>query len=173
MERVAIIGNGGGEKSTLARQLAERHGLFYCSVDQVQWAPGWQPAPEEFVSSRLREVIDRDRWVIDGWGPWPSIEQRFESSDTIVFVDLPLWMHFWLAAERQLAIARGEERADPVQGCDDLEVTRRLFETIWRVDQEAKPRLVGLLDRYIAERRYYHLTTLEQLEDLGSGLTTL
>jgi hypothetical protein len=106
-------------------------------------------------------------------GPWPSIEQRSERSDTIVFVDLPLWMHFWLAAGRQLAIARGDGRADPVQGCDDLKVTRRLFETIWRRDQEAKPRLVGLLVRYVAERRYYHLTTLDQLEGLGSGLTTL
>ena len=38
-------------------------------------------------------------------------------------------MHFWLAAERQIAIARGHSRNDPVEGCDDLAITRRLFET--------------------------------------------
>ena len=90
-------------------------------------------------------------------------------SDTIVFVDLPLWMHFWLAAERQIAAAKGESRADPITGCDDLAITRRLFETIWRVDQELKLRLTRLIDRYAPERDYHHVTTLDQLNALATA----
>ena len=114
------MGTAAGGKSTLARTLAERHDLVWCSVDQIQWAPGWERAPENLVVERIRAVMARDRWIIDGWGPWPSIEERMEQSDTLIFVDLPLWMHFWLAAERQISLARGQSRSDPVEGCDDL-----------------------------------------------------
>jgi hypothetical protein len=110
-----------------------------------------------------------DRWIIDGWGPWSSVEDRMILSDAIIFVDLPLWMHFWLAAERQIAIARGQDRTDPVEGCDDLAITRRLFETIWHVDQKLKPRLIPLVDRYAPGREFHHVTTLEQLDLLTTA----
>jgi adenylate kinase family enzyme len=168
MGRVVVIGNGGGGKSTLARRLAERHDLVWCSVDQIQWEPGWEPASDDDVSEHLRAVMAGDRWIIDGWGPWSSLEDRMIRSDTIIFVDFPLWMHFWLAAERQIAIAQGEGRTDPVEGCDDLAITRRLFETIWHVDQELKPRLVLLVDRYASNREFHHVTTLEQLDRLAT-----
>jgi adenylate kinase family enzyme len=167
MTRAVVVGNGGGGKSTLSRALAGRHDLVWCSVDQIQWTPGWEPAPEKEVSHRIRTVIARDRWIIDGWGPWSSIEERMERSDTLIFVDLPLWMHFWLAAERQISIAQGRPRSDPVEGCDDLLITRRLFETIWQVDQDLRPRLVELVERFAPGREYHHVTTLEQLEELA------
>ena len=172
MIRAVVVGNGGGGKSTLARALAERHDLVWCSVDQIQWAPGWEHAPEDHVVERIRSVMANDRWIIDGWGPWSSIEERMKLSDTLIFVDLPLWMHFWLAAERQISIARGQARSDPVEGCDDLAITRRLFETIWHVDQSLKPQLIKLIDRYASARDYYHVTTLEQLEGFAEAQGT-
>ena len=167
MTRAVVIGNGGGGKSTLARALAERHDLVWCSVDQIQWAPGWERVPEDVVAERIGEVMSRDRWIIDGWGPWPSVEERMGLADTLIFVDLPLWMHFWLAAERQISVAQGRPRDDPVEGCDDLAITRRLFETIWHVDQILRPQLLELVDRYASGRDYHHVTTLEQLEQLA------
>jgi len=169
MTRAVVIGNGGGGKSTLARALAVRHELLWCSVDQIQWAPGWEPTPDNVVVERIRAVMARDRWIIDGWGPWPSIEERIQLADTLIFVDLPLWMHFWLAAERQICVARGQPRSDPVEGCEDLAITRRLFETIWHVDQNLKPQLLELVDRYASGRDYHHVTTLEQLEGLAAA----
>lgn len=166
---MVLIGNGGGGKSTLARKLAERHNLPWFSVDQIQWEPGWEKASDADVIDRLRSLMAGDRWIIDGWGPWSSIEDRLRLSDTIIFVDLPLWMHFWLAAERQIAIARGDSRNDPVEGCDDLDITRRLFETIWYVDQELKPRLTHLVTRYAPGRHFYHVTSLEQLEQMATA----
>ncbi len=40
MTRVAIIGNAGGGKSTMARKLAAARGLPYFAVDKFQWRPG-------------------------------------------------------------------------------------------------------------------------------------
>ena len=168
MGRVVVIGNGGGGKSTLAKRLAERHNLPWLSVDQMQWGPGWNLVSDAEVIDRLRVAMSADRWIIDGWGPWSSIEERLSQSDTIIFVDLPLWMHFWLAAERQISIARGGSRSDPVDGCDDLTATRRLFETIWYVDRELKPRLTHLIERHAQGREYHHVTTLDQLDRIAA-----
>ena len=110
--------------------------------------------PDDVVVERVRPAMDRERWIIDGWAPWSSLEERMERCGALIFVDLPLWMHFWLAAERQISIAQGKERADPVEGCDDLTITRRLFETIWHVDRDLKPHLTELVTRYALGREY-------------------
>lgn len=169
MKRVAIVGNAGGGKSTLGRRLAERYSLPFFSVDQIQWLPGWVQADEGVVTQKLDEVATAERWIVDGWGPWPTIERRLATADTIIFVDLPLWMHFWLAAERQISAARGENRSDPLDGCDQLAVTKRLFQLIWRADQDLIPRLNAMLERRPVTATYHHITTLEELEALGKS----
>jgi adenylate kinase family enzyme len=168
MTRVTIIGNAGGGKSTLGRRLAALHDLPLYSVDQLQWLPGWVAAPEDEVGARLDKIAATERWIVDGWGPWSSLERRLMASDTIIFVDLPLWVHFWLAAERQIGAARGEGRVDEIAGCDQLDVTKRLFETIWRIDRELKPRLEHLLDRYKSGRDYRHVTSVDGLDALAA-----
>jgi adenylate kinase family enzyme len=168
MTRVSIIGNAGGGKSTLGRRLSALHDLPFHSVDQLQWLPGWVPAPEHDVAAKLEQVAATERWIIDGWGPWSSLERRLMVSDTIIFVDLPLWMHFWLAAERQIAAARGADRVDRIDGCDQLDVTKQLFEAIWRIDQDFMPRLKALLDRHKSGRDYHHITSVEGLNALAA-----
>ncbi len=167
VKRVAIVGNAGGGKSTLGKRLADQHGLPFFSVDQIQWLPGWVQADESVVTRKLDEVATTEHWIIDGWGPWPSLERRLAAADTIIFVDLPLWMHFWLAAERQISAARGEDRSDPLEGCDQLAVTRSLFELIWRVDQDLKPRLQAMLARRPVVTAYHHVTTIAELDGYG------
>jgi adenylate kinase family enzyme len=69
MQRVAVIGNAGGGKSTLTRALAAKSGLPLYPVDKVQWQPGWQAVPEAEVTAALDAYAAEPRWVIDGWGP--------------------------------------------------------------------------------------------------------
>ena len=141
----------------------------FFSVDQIQWLPGWVQAAEDIVARTLDEIATMESWIVDGWGPWSSLERRLAAADTIIFVDLPLWMHFWLAAERQISAARGKDRSDPLEGCDQLAVTRRLFELIWNIDQNLKPRLEAMLERRPVAAAYYHVTTLLELELLGTS----
>jgi ATPase subunit of ABC transporter with duplicated ATPase domains len=50
MRRIAVIGNGGGGKSTLARALGQRLRIPVHEVDEVQWLPGWRRAPLDEVA---------------------------------------------------------------------------------------------------------------------------
>jgi len=165
MTRVALIGNAAGGKSTLARRLAAATQLALHHVDRLQYAPDWTVRPEADVTRALDEAASADRWVIDGWGPWPTIERRFARADTLIWIDHPLWVHFWWAAERQIAIAQGEAgaRSDGPPDPEPLSRTRQLFETIWGVDR-LRPRLAELIDRHRQGRAVHHLRSPEELD---------
>jgi adenylate kinase family enzyme len=99
--RIVVIGNAAGGKSTLARQLAHRRALPLIEVDRLLWQPGWQLTPSADYARQHAEIVAREGWVIDGLGRQDSIAERLARSTEIVLIDMPLWMHFALAAERR------------------------------------------------------------------------
>jgi adenylate kinase family enzyme len=124
--KVVVIGNGGGGKTVLSRQLATSHDLPMHEVDEIQWRqPGWQPVAQELVRERIEAVIESPRWLIDGWGPWDTIDRRITEADTVVVIDMPLWRHYLWASKRAL-----RDRRYP---------RFRLYRTMWQVHRQAMP----------------------------------
>jgi adenylate kinase family enzyme len=136
--RIVVIGNAAGGKSTLARHLAHRRALPIIEVDRLLWLPGWRLAPETDYARRHAEIVAQDRWVIDGLGRQDSIAERLARSTEIILIDMPLWMHFWLAAERQTAWSQGR-LDDPPAGAAEMPPTRELFRTMSEVDRTWLP----------------------------------
>ena len=100
MRRVAVFGNAGGGKSTLARRLAAATRLPLYVVDEMQFRPGGVAVPlEEFLRIHA-ELLARDEWIIDGFGSVASAWERFAAADTLVHVDLPLATHYWWVTKR-------------------------------------------------------------------------
>ncbi len=88
MKRVAVIGSGGAGKSMFARELAERTALPVIHLDRLFWKPGWVPMPEDAWQAVHAELLEPDRWIIDGnYGS--TMEPRIAAADTVVFLDLP------------------------------------------------------------------------------------
>jgi adenylate kinase family enzyme len=162
MTRVAVIGNAGGGKSTLCRALSQARRLPYFAIDQFQWRPGWQLVPEEEFAAAHDALLVQEAWIIDGFGPWPAAEKRFDLADTIVFVDLPLWRHFWWATKRQIA-AIFRERADGPAGCPMLPVTFRLYRMMWWAHRELRPKILAALDARRTALQVIHIRSLREL----------
>jgi hypothetical protein len=93
MKRVAIFGNAGGGKSTLARQLAEITGLPLHVLDKMQYLPGGAPVPHDEFLQAHAALLEQDEWIIDGYGCPKSLWERLEVADTLIHVDLPLPVH--------------------------------------------------------------------------------
>jgi adenylate kinase family enzyme len=130
MRRIAVIGNGGGGKSTLARAVGQHLRIPVHEVDEVQWLPGWRRAPLDEVVRTLEAWAAEDSWIIDGFGPWPVIDRRMGRADTIVYVDLPFRTHLWWAAKRQVvSVIRRQAWA----GQNAPPPTLLLFRTLRRV----------------------------------------
>ena len=155
-ERVVIIGNAGGGKSVLAKRLSQALGLPLYRLDRLQWNPGWVPTPIEEYDHRHDALINGDRWIIDGFGPWASVERRFEAADTIVLIDHPIWVHFWWALKRQF-MCLFRPRTDFVPGCPMLPMTGRLLQMIWQIHQHWQPKLVALAVSHQRHKHVYHV----------------
>jgi adenylate kinase family enzyme len=166
MERIAVIGNAGGGKSTLARKLAMRRGLLHVEIDSLLWQPGWRLAPVEVYEAEHARLIARQDWVIDGLGRLESVAARLRRATEIVFVDMPLWMHVWLAAERQIAWAKGE--ITPA-GAPEMPSNEALFRTIFEIDRDWLPTLRRLVDAAEAAGTHVHrIGDVEALKQYGA-----
>ena len=77
MTRVAIIGNAGGGKSTLARKLSAKLDLPLREVNPIHWRPNWERAPAEDIQAVYDNWLLDERWIIDGWGTWVISMPRF------------------------------------------------------------------------------------------------
>jgi adenylate kinase family enzyme len=168
--RIVVIGNAAGGKSTLARHLARRRELPLFEADRLLWLPGWQLAPEAEYARRHAETVAQDRWVIDGLGRQDSIAERLARSTEIVLIDLPLWMHFWLAAERQTAWSRGQVD-DPPAGAAEMPPTRELFRTMWEVDRSWMPEIRNMCaEAELAGKAVMRLGSVDEIDAFARRL---
>ena len=100
MKRVAVFGNAGAGKSTLAQRLANLTRLPLYSVDRMQWRAGGAAVPHEDYLRAHADLLRQDEWIIDGFGCVASAWERFSRADTLVHIDLPLVTHYWWVTKR-------------------------------------------------------------------------
>src|SRR3954469_2290096 len=146
MARILIIGNAGGGKSVLARKIAAKRDLPYREIDTIVWRPGWEAFSQDEYEAAHAKLIAEEDWVLDGVGWTESLPARFDRATEIILIDMPLWMHFWLAAERQFPWAQGKLDI-PVAGIAEMPTTRGMFEALWETDQEMAPVFRRLADQ--------------------------
>ena len=168
--RIAIVGNAGAGKSTLARRLALELHLPHLELDRILWRPDWTPSALDAYEQEHTEAIEAGAWVIDGLGMKESIEKRLRRATVIVLIDMPIWMHFWLAAERQMAWSRGLIDYPPA-GAKTPPPTDALFRTIFDVDRQWMPEIRNLVDQ--EQRRGKRIVKINDVEQLRQGLDPL
>ena len=100
MKKVAVFGNAGGGKSTLSKRLSDITGLPLYVLDKIKYRSGGVEVSQEDYKHAHQEILQTDRWIIDGFGCMETVWLRLDKADTLVYVDLPLYVHFWLMTKR-------------------------------------------------------------------------
>lgn len=162
MTKVALLGNAGGGKSTLCKVLSEAKGLPIYQLDKLQWNPGWEPTPIDEFNANHDAIVKKEKWIIDGMATLDSIEKRLKAADTIIFVDHPLWVHYWWAAKRQF-MCLFRARPDFVEGCPMLPKTWELTKMIWQINKHLRPMLLELTERHGKGKQVFHIRSPKEL----------
>lgn len=102
MKKVAVFGNAGGGKSTLSKQLAVKTNLPLYVLDKIKYRSGGIEVPDSDYKRIHDEILATDRWVIDGFGSIETLWPRLNEADTLIYIDLPLSVHFLLVTKRFL-----------------------------------------------------------------------
>jgi hypothetical protein len=171
MQRIAIIGNPGGGKSTLARKLGAALAIPVHEIDVLQWKPGWVPASAEEIVQTHERWLASPAWVIDGWGSWEAIAARFDLADTILVVDFPLALHYWWAIKRHVICLFRSDASWPPPGCPALPVTWRLLKMIWQIHRTMRPALLALVADYRDRARVIYLHSPYDLQQFFTADT--
>lgn len=162
MRRVAVFGNAGGGKSTLARKLAELTGLPLYPLDLVQFRPGGGEVPPDEYAKAHAELLRRDAWIIDGYGSVKSAWERFDVADTLVYVDLPLSTHVrWVTKRLVQGIIRTPEGWP--EGSPMISSTIDSYRVLWRCHKHLTPRYRKLVAETRPHKSVHHLKSPREM----------
>ena len=101
MQRVVILGRGGAGKSTFARRLGEASGFAVIELDKHFWQAGLVPTPRQSWVETQRQLVDRDRWIMDGdLGRYDDLAVRLQRADTVLVLDFGVLLCLWRAFRR-------------------------------------------------------------------------
>jgi adenylate kinase family enzyme len=83
-----IIGCGGSGKSTLANKLSTLLNIEAIHLDQYYWNPGWVETKPEEWTKKVRFLVQKEKWVMDGnYGG--TMDIRIPKADMIIFLNFP------------------------------------------------------------------------------------
>jgi adenylate kinase family enzyme len=157
-----VFGNAGGGKSILSRRIAALRGLPVFSLDQLQSRTGGLAVPDaEFVAAH-DAILGQDAWVLDGFGTTETFMRRVAAADTLVFVDHPLWRHYWWDLKRSI----GGLFRTPVgwpEGWPVARTYRDHVRLIWTVHREWTPWSRRLVEEHAADKQVVHLRTPREM----------
>jgi adenylate kinase family enzyme len=164
MKRVAIFGNAGGGKSTLAKRLADMTGLPLFVVDKMRFLPGGAEVPRDGYATAHADVLRNETWIIDGFENIDMAWERFARADTLIHVDMAIARHYWWVTKR---FAKGFF-ADPEGWPENSPLwssTLSSYSVISRCHRHLTPRYRQLLMDLATSKRTHHLRTPNEMAD--------
>jgi adenylate kinase family enzyme len=88
MDRIAVVGNSGTGKTSMARHLAQRLQVPHTELDAIFHQPGWTELDVTEFRRRVGVLVAEPRWVIDG--NYRQVRDLiWARADTVVWLDLP------------------------------------------------------------------------------------
>jgi adenylate kinase family enzyme len=162
MRKVAVLGNAGAGKSTLARRLAEITTLPLYSLDKIQFRATGKVPHEEYLRIHA-DLLSRDQWIIEGYGCVASAWERFSAADTLVYIDLPLVTHYRWVTMRFIkglfANPEGWPENSPLWSS-----TLSSYRVVWLCHRRLTPRYRQLVADASSSKRVHHLKSPAEMK---------
>jgi adenylate kinase family enzyme len=162
MKKVAVFGNAGGGKSTLSKRLSEITGLPLHVLDKIQYQSGGTEVPQEEYKQIHEKILATDRWIIDGFGCMETVWLRLNEADSLVFIDLPLYVHFWWVTKRLIAGSFKPPEGWP-ENSPILKSSIKSYRVLWLCHKHLTPRYREYIEQAQNTKSVYHIRSTEQI----------
>lgn len=98
--KIAVLGYAGSGKTYLSDCLAEKKNIPVLHLDDIKWDKEWKPVDDVVVLPKVKDFMENDNWIIDGYYTYLMIDERLESADKIILLLLPRVTCFFRALKR-------------------------------------------------------------------------
>jgi adenylate kinase family enzyme len=162
MKKVAVFGNTGGGKSTLSRRLSEITGLPLHVLDKIKYQPGGIEVSQEDYQRTHEHILATDRWIIDGLGCMETLWLQLDEADSLVYVDLPLYVHFWWVTKRLITgyfkPPAGWPEKSPI-----LKSSIQSYRVLWLCHKYLTPKYREYIEQAQSIKSVYHIRSTKQI----------
>ena len=167
MKKVSVFGKPGSGKSTFSKRLASVTGIPLHPLDSIVYKKNGDLVDRQTYDREHGNILSSDSWIIDGFGPRGSFNQRLDAADTLVYIDLPYFVSYWLVTKRLLKglLIKPEgwpEGSSVLKGSLESYKTLRLCPMFWNDDFLKK------LEQYSANKSLYVIRSLSELKKLST-----
>ncbi|EDX82675.1 hypothetical protein S7335_976 [Synechococcus sp. PCC 7335] len=163
MKKVAVFGNAGAGKSTLSRRLGNMTGLPWVPLDSIQYRPGGTEVPPAEFKAAHDELLLQDQWIVDGFGSIDTVWERLKVADTLVYLDMPVWRHYWWVTKRFLQGAWAWPAGWP-EGSSLLKGTLKSYPTVRLCHAKLTPKYREYVAQVKATKQVYHLRSRSDID---------
>jgi len=102
MNKIVVFGKPGSGKSTLSHSLASATGIKLHALDLIEYEKNGDKVDRVIFDEKHESILTSDSWIIDGFGPMESFNKRLDVADTLIYIDLPYFISYWLVTKRLL-----------------------------------------------------------------------
>ncbi|AFY32264.1 hypothetical protein [Calothrix sp. PCC 7507] len=162
MQKVAVFGNAGGGKSTLSRRLWEITGLPLHVLDKIKYQSGGIEVPHEDYKRAHQEILVSERWIIDGFGCMETLWLRLDEADTLVYVDLPLYVHF-LWVTKRLITGFFKSPAGWPENSPILKSSLNSYRALWLCQKYLTPKYREYIKQAQSTKSVYHICSTKEI----------
>lgn len=161
MRKVLVIGSSGAGKSTFSRRLGEVTGLDVIHLDKLFWNPNWIETPEQTWRARVKGLLTRESWIMDGnFGG--TMELRLAACDTVIFLDLPRLVCTWSIIKRVLTY-RPDTRPDMAGGCAER-FDWEFIKWTWDYPRRSRPKVEERLSKVEGSAKIIRLRSRGEMD---------
>ena len=145
MDKIIVIGCGGAGKSTFSRKLSNKLDIPVYHLDKLFWNKGWIETPQKEFNKKIKVVISKDKWIIDG-NYIKTIDIRAKDADTIIFINMPTYICLYRIFKRRF-MYRGKSRPDMADGCPEG-IDIEFFKWVLSYNKKIRPEILKKLSLY-------------------------
>ncbi len=169
MKKIAVFGKPGSGKSTFSKRLASVTGIPLHPLDSIVYEKNGDLVDRQMFDRSHENILSSDSWIIEGFGPMASFNQRLDAADTLVYIDLPYLVSYWLVTKRLLKglLVKPEgwpEGSSILKGSLESYKTLRLCPQFWNDDFRQK------LEQRSAHKSVHVIRSLSELNRLSTML---
>jgi adenylate kinase family enzyme len=137
----------------------------------VKYQPDGTEVSHEDYKRTHQLILDSEEWIVDGFGSMDTLWSRLDAADTLIYVDLPLFIHFWWVTKRLLTGPFKPPEGWPERS-SIFKGSMNSYRVLWLCHKQLTPKYREYVEQAQDAKQVYHLRSPQQISQFLKRIET-
>ena len=163
MKKIAVFGKPGSGKSTLSKKLACVTGIQLYQLDSILYEKSGDVIDRQTYEKKHEDILSLDSWIIDGFDQIEPFYKRVSLADTLIYIDLPYFVSYYLVAKRLLKGLFIKPEGWP-EGSSVIHGSMQSFKVLKRCPYFWNDKFLHKLEALSVDKKIYIIRSISELD---------